>query len=188
MKHVLLATCLSLCASWSQAQTGVTDPASPTLQPVTTIASLDVQRYLGTWYEIAKYPNRFQKKCVSETWAEYQLKTPDSLTVINRCRLDNGDIDQAIGEARQIGPSTSPKLKVRFAPAWLSLFPFVWGDYWVVDLDERYQLAAVAEPTREYLWVLSRTPQVEPAAYAALLERLKAQGFELGRLQLTKQR
>jgi apolipoprotein D and lipocalin family protein len=96
-------------------------------------------------------------------------------------------MDEAIGEARQIGPSTSAKLKVRFAPSWLSLLPFVWGDYWVIDLDERYQLVAVAEPKREYLWVLSRTPKVEPDVYKALLGRLKGQGFDLSRLELTKQ-
>ena len=76
---------------------------------------------------------------------------------------------------------------MRFAPAWLAWLPLVWGDYWVVDLDERYALAAVSEPKREYLWVLSRTPTVSPDAYDALLGRLKAQGFDLNRLVLTKQ-
>lgn len=98
-----------------------------------------------------------------------------------------GEIDEAIGEARQIGVATSPKLQVRFAPSWLSLLPFVWGDYWVIDLDEGYQLVAVSEPTREYLWVLSRTPTVSVLSYDALLARLKAQGFDLGRLELTRQ-
>ncbi len=187
MKNVCLAACLSLCFTWSHAESGGSGSPPAVLQPLTTIASLDVQRYLGTWYEIARYPNWFQKKCVSETSAEYRLQAPGSLQVINRCRVENGDMDEAIGEARQIGPSNSPKLKVRFAPAWLSLLPFVWGDYWVVDLDERYQLVAVAEPKREYLWVLSRTPKVDQSAYAALLQRLQAQGFDLSQLQLTKQ-
>jgi apolipoprotein D and lipocalin family protein len=142
---------------------------------------------MGTWYEIAKYPNWFQKKCVAETKAEYRFQAGGSVQVINRCRCEAGDIDEAIGEARQIGPSTSSKLKVRFAPSWLSLFPFVWGDYWVVDLDENYQLVAVGEPKREYLWVLSRTPKVESSVYEALLGRLKSQGFDLSRLELTKQ-
>lgn len=187
MKKIYLAACLSLLFTSSHAQTGVASSPPAALQPLTTIDALDVQRYLGTWYEIAKYPNWFQKKCVSETRAEYQPKAPGSLQVINRCRLENGDMDEALGEARQIGSSTSPKLKVRFAPSWLSFLPFVWGDYWVVDLDEGYQLVAVAEPKREYLWVLSRTPKVEPAAYSALLARLQTQGFDLSRLQLTKQ-
>jgi apolipoprotein D and lipocalin family protein len=76
---------------------------------------------------------------------------------------------------------------VRFAPAWLSFLPMVWGNYWVIDLDTDYQLAAVSEPSREYLWILSRTPQVEPAIYAALLDRLKAAGFDTGRLEVSPQ-
>lgn len=187
MKNLFSVICLFLCITGSHAQTEVTGSTPAGLQPLATIDSLDVQRYLGTWYEIAKYPNWFQKKCVSETRAEYQPNAPGRLLVINRCRLESGEMDEAIGEARQIGPSTSPKLKVRFAPSWLSFLPFVWGDYWVVDLDDRYQLVAVAEPKREYLWVLSRTPTVDAGAYTALLERLQAQGFDLSRLQLTKQ-
>ncbi len=158
-----------------------------TAGPLVTISSLDVQRYMGTWYEIAKYPNWFQKKCVAQTRAEYKLQAGGSVQVINRCRKENGEIDEAIGEARQIGAANSPKLQVRFAPSWLSLLPFVWGDYWVIDLDETYQLVAVSEPKREYLWVLSRSPTVSTQFYDALLGRLKSQGFELGRMELTKQ-
>jgi apolipoprotein D and lipocalin family protein len=160
-------------------------PAQPA-QPLVTIAALDVPRYMGTWYEIAKYPNRFQKQCVSDTQAEYRLLADGVVQVINRCRKENGKLEQAIGEARQMGAATSPKLQVRFAPAWLSMLPFVWGNYWVIDLDESYQLVAVSEPERDYLWVLSRSASVSPAAYNALLARLKAQGFDLDRLISTK--
>jgi len=187
MKSVFLAASILLCSTLSYAQAGGGSANSYASSPLTTIASLDIPRYMGTWYEIAKYPNWFQKKCVAETKAEYRLQAAGSVQVINRCRRENGAMDEAIGEARQIGPSTSAKLKVRFAPAWLSLLPFVWGEYWVVDLDDSYQLVAVAEPKREYLWVLSRTPKVEPGVYEALLGRLKGQGFDLSRLELTKQ-
>jgi apolipoprotein D and lipocalin family protein len=101
--------------------------------------------------------------------------------------VENGEFDDAVGEARQIGAATSPKLQVRFAPAWLSWLPLVWGNYWVIDLDERYQLVAVSEPKREYLWVLSRTPEISAEAYDALTGRLKAQGFALERLERTRQ-
>jgi apolipoprotein D and lipocalin family protein len=74
---------------------------------------------------------------------------------------------------------------VRFAPAILSFIPMVWGDYWVIDLDNKYQLSAVSEPKREYLWILSRTPQVPAAEYNALLARLKAQGLDTSKLVLT---
>jgi apolipoprotein D and lipocalin family protein len=110
-----------------------------------------------------------------------------TLQVVNQCRRESGEMDQAIGEARQIGAATSPRLQVRFAPAWLSWLPLVWGNYWVIDLDEPYQLVAVSEPTREYLWVLSRTPEVSAEAYNALLLRLQRQGFALERLERTRQ-
>jgi apolipoprotein D and lipocalin family protein len=94
---------------------------------------------------------------------------------------------EAIGAARQIGNATSPKLEVRFAPEWLSFLPLVWGDYWVIDLDEHYQLVAVSEPKKEYLWILARTPNIDPNAYKNLLARLKQKGFDLRKLEVTKQ-
>ena len=156
-------------------------------EPLQTIARLDVGRYLGTWYEIAKYPNRFQRQCVADTSALYRLRDDGQLDVINRCRQANGEVAEAVGRARQDGPADSPKLKVRFAPAWLSWLPMVWGNYWVIDLDTDYQLVAVSEPSREYLWVLSRTPTVEAGAYQALLGRLREKGFDLTRLEPTAQ-
>ncbi len=155
--------------------------------PLQTIAALDVPRYMGTWYEIAKYPNWFQKKCVSDTSAEYRAQADGRVEVINRCREANGDISEAVGMASQVGGSDSPRLEVRFAPAWLSFLPFVWGDYWVIDLDPDYQLAAVSEPGRDYLWVLSRTREVDVKAYDALLKRLAEHGFDLGKLERTRQ-
>lgn len=158
----------------------------PTL-PLQPIATLDVPRYMGTWYEIAKYPNRFQKQCVRNTSAQYSLQQDGSVTVLNRCQLASGDSDEALGEARQVDGAKSPKLEVRFAPEWLSWLPWVWGDYWVIDLDTGYQLVAVSEPKREYLWILSRTPKVDKVRYTALLERLSAQGFDLQKLELSPQ-
>ncbi|MEO7495306.1 MAG: lipocalin family protein [Massilia sp.] len=155
--------------------------------PVTPIASLDVPRYMGTWYEIAKYPNRFQKQCAGFTVANYSVQPDRSVKVVNRCKTASGATEEAIGTALQQGGPSSPMLKVRFAPAWLSILPFVWGDYWVIDLDDKYQLAAVSDRKREYLWVLSRAPTVERKAYADLLVRLGAQGFDVNKLVSTKQ-
>jgi apolipoprotein D and lipocalin family protein len=151
------------------------------------IAALDLPRYEGTWYEIAKFPNRFQKRCVADTQAHYSRQNDGTVRVLNRCRVDSGAVDEAVGTARQLGGPDSPRLKVRFAPAWLSWLPLVWGDYWVVDLDPDYQLSAVSEPRREYLWILSRTPRVEPERYEALLQRLAAQGLDITRLERTPQ-
>ena len=103
--------------------------------PLPTIATLDVPRYMGRWYEIAKFPNWFQRKCVADTSANYQLLADGSVEVLNQCRQKNGEMQQALGAARQIGPATSPKLQVRFAPAQLSVLPFVWVNDWVIDLE-----------------------------------------------------
>lgn len=187
MKHLRLALLVCLSCTAAAAQSPVAPPPAPAPAALRTIEALDVPRYMGTWYEIAKYPNWFQKKCLADTRAAYQLQAGGTVKVTNRCRQENGEFNEAVGEARQTGAATSPRLQVRFAPAWLSLLPFVWGDYWVVDLDAQYQLVAVSEPKREYLWVLSRTPAVSAGAYEALLGRLKAQGFDLNRLELTPQ-
>ena len=157
-------------------------------QAVKTIISLDVPRYLGTWYEIAKFPNWFQKKCASNTKAVYSIRADGNLRVLNSCKTAEGELSEAEGTARQIGATDSPKLEVRFAPAWLSFLPLVWGDYWVIDLDSQYQVAAVSDPRREYLWVLSRTPQLDPKIYEDLLQRLKQQQFDVRKLELTAQK
>ena len=152
-----------------------------------TIANLEVPRYMGTWYEIAKYPNWFQRKCVADTRADYSLLPDGTVRVLNRCRQDSGEMLEAVGAARQIGEANSPKLQVRFAPAWLSWLPVVWGDYWVIDLDPAYQLVAVSEPRQEYLWILARSPRPDAAAVEALLGRLAGKGFDLTRLERTRQ-
>ena len=156
-------------------------------QPLTTVSAIDVPRYLGTWYEIAKFPNWFQRKCVGNTQAQYALQSDASLQVINRCKLASGQMDEAVGAVRQIGNASSPKLQVRFAPQWLSIIAAVWGDYWVIALDDTYQWVAVSEPGREYLWVLSRTPRMDAPTYANLLLRLSALGLDVQKLELTPQ-
>jgi apolipoprotein D and lipocalin family protein len=157
-------------------------------QNVKTINALDVPRYLGTWYEIAKFPNWFQKKCVSNTKAIYTARPDGNLRVLNSCKTASGEISEAEGLARQIGAKNSAKLEVRFAPEWLSFLPLVWGDYWVIDLDPQYQVAAVSDPKREYLWVLSRTPQLNSKVYEDLLQRLKQQHFDIQKLELSSQK
>lgn len=154
---------------------------------VKTIPSLDVPRYLGTWYEIAKFPNWFQRKCLSNTQAVYSVRPDGNLKVLNSCKTADGEISQAEGTARQVGGLDSPKLEVRFAPAWLSFLPMVWGDYWIIDLDPQYQVAAVSDPRREYLWILSRTPQLDKKVYDALLQRLQDQQFDIRKLEITQQ-
>lgn len=165
----------------------IQSPSSAQESSVKTIPSLDVPRYIGTWYEIAKFPNWFQRKCFSNTQAVYSVRPDGNLKVLNSCKTADGEISQAEGMARQVGGLDSPKLEVRFAPAWLSFLPMVWGDYWIIDLDPQYQVAAVSDPRREYLWVLSRTPQLDKKVYDALLQRLQGQQFDIRKLEITQQ-
>lgn len=171
----LLALALCVFAATSPAQA---EPA-----PLQTVPSVDVPRYMGTWHEIAKYPNWFQNKCVSSTQATYTLQTNGQVQVLNRCKNDQGEWREAVGAARQIGAANSPKLKVRFAPEWLSFIPMVWGDYWIIDLDPDYQWVVVSEPDREYLWILSRATQMPAATYQDLLGKLHDRGFDLKRIE-----
>lgn len=184
MKKLLAALCC-LVSLGALAKDEVKD--APGNSELSAVPSLEVARYMGTWYEIAKYPNWFQKNCSGETRAEYALMDDGRVKVVNRCRLTSGEMNEASAVARQLGPATSAKLEVRFAPAGMSFLPFVWGDYWVIDLDEGYQLVAVSEPKREYLWILSRTKQVNPQQYQALLSRLQQKGFDLSKLEPTPQ-
>lgn len=155
--------------------------------PIAPIERLDIARYLGDWYEIARFPNRFEKACAGAVTAHYEQRPDGTLTVLNRCRDADGRIDEAEGQARLVGPADAATLKVRFAPSWLSFLPAVWGDYWVIDLDADYTLAAVSEPRGEYLWILSRTPRVDAARLDALIGRLQRQGLDVARLRMTPQ-
>lgn len=188
MKKNLLSILLFFCALSALDHGNAADNESPiSSKALSTIPSLDVARYMGVWYEIAKYPNSFQKKCTGGAKADYSLMSDGSLKVINRCRIAGGRLSEAIGVARQVGDSTSPKLEVRFAPAWLSFLPFVWGDYWIIELDDNYQLVAVSEPKREYLWILSRTPKFDPVSYNTLLAKLQQKQFDLHKLEVSQQ-
>jgi apolipoprotein D and lipocalin family protein len=185
-RSLIAVLCFSLSA-WVPLASAQTQSSEVSPAPLESIASLDVARYMGTWYEVAKYPNWFQKRCIANTSATYAIQPNGMLQVLNRCQKEDGSITDALGEAKQVGDANSPKLKVRFAPAWLSFLPFVWGNYWVIDLDPQYQLAAVSEPSRKYLWILSRSKTIEPKAYEALLQRLKQQGFNLDAIEISKQ-
>jgi len=184
-RFFLAATALGLTVLGTSVQAEQVAAAPPPI-PL-PIPALDLPRYLGHWYEIARYPNRFQQRCASDAQADYRLQPDGEIRVLNRCRRADGTPEVAEGVARQLGGANSARLEVRFAPAWLSWVPVVWGDYWVIDLDPDYRLAAVSEHRREFLWILSRQPEVDPVEYAALLRRLTAMGFDLNRLQSSTQ-
>ena len=157
-------------------------------QPLEVVPSVDLNRYKGTWYEIARMPFKYQSQCAGDVTATYTLLDDGAIKVVNRCRKENGEIDEAEGRAKLAssdGPNT--KLKVRFAPAFLSFLPFVWGDYWIIDLAPDYSYAVVGEPGRKYLWVLSRAPLMDEAILQGILDRAKQKGYDLTGLIRTKQ-
>ena len=146
-----------------------------------TVSSVDLKRYVGVWYEIARYPNRFEKKCAAAVTATYELRDDGKISVLNQCIEANGKTRRAKGKAKVVDPKTNAKLKVTF------FWPF-YGDYWIIDLDPDYRYAVIGEPNRKYLWILSRTPEMDPATYAAILERLAVKGYDSAKLVPTKTR
>lgn len=154
---------------------------------LTTVSSLDLNRYSGKWYEIAKYPNKFQKQCVGNTTATYNLKANGRIEVVNECLKKDGTNERAVGEAKIPNKSNNAKLKVRFAPKALSFLPFVWGNYWVIELGDDYSYTVIGEPGRDYFWILSRKPTMDDATYQNILRRAEAKGFVPGRVEKTPQ-
>jgi apolipoprotein D and lipocalin family protein len=149
--------------------------------PLTTVPSVDLNRYLGRWYEIASYPAWFQKACTGST-ADYSLLPDGRIRVVNRCFKNglDGPLKRSSGKAEVVDKTTYAKLKVWF------FWPFK-GDYWIIDLDPDYQWAVVGVPSRKYLWVLSRTPTLDEAVYGGILRRVIEKGYDPTRLNLTVQ-
>ena len=135
------------------------------------VSAVDLSRYAGRWYEIARLPNRFEKKCADSVTATYTLRSDGKVDVVNRCRKANGEFTTAKGKAKIADKKTNAKLKVTF------FWPF-YGDYWILDLGPDYQYAVVGSPDRDYLWILSRTPQFDEQLYQQLVEKMAARGFE----------
>ena len=147
-----------------------------------TVSKVDIQKYAGKWYEIAKFPNSFQKNCFCST-AEYSLTGKDYIKVFNACRKGalNGKVSSITGKAFPVAGSNNTKLRVQF------FWPFR-ADYWIVGLADDYSWAAVSGPSRKYLWILSRTPQMEEATYQQILAMLQGNGFDLSFLVQTDQK
>ncbi len=150
--------------------------------PLDVVDNVDVNRYLGKWYEISHLPNSFQKGCNCST-AEYSIIDSTTIRVINTCRKDSttGEIDQVKGKAFVVDESNNSKLRVQF------FWPFR-GDYWIIDLDkDNYAYAVVGTPSRKYLWILSRTPKMDVNLYTSLIEKWKVKGFDTSMLIKTNQ-
>ena len=155
--------------------------------PVTPVDDVDLERYSGVWYEIARLPNKFQRECDGNTTAEYTLRDDGKIRVINRCRKTDGSYIEAEGIARrEDADGSNARLKVRFAPSWLGWLPFVWGTYWVIDLAPDYSYAVVGEPSRKYLWILSRSTEIDESVRGEISDRLEAMGYETEKLIFTR--
>ena len=152
-----------------------------------TVQKVDLKQYSGKWFEIARYSNKFQKKCVGNTTATYTVKENKTVEVLNECLEKSGKLDKAKGKAKIVDETTNAKLEVRFAPAALSFLPQVWGDYWIIDLDEKYEYAVIGDPKREYFWILSRKPEMNEATYQAILRRAEEKGFDPAKVYKTPQ-
>ena len=145
-----------------------------------TVAKVDMSRYLGRWYEIAKYPNWFERKCERDVTAMYAARADGKISVVNRCTTHDGKVTESNGWAKVVDEKTNAKLKVTF------FWPF-FGDYWIVELGAHYEYAVVGEPSRKYLWILSRTAKMDDAVYAGIASRLAAKGYDASKLERMRQ-
>lgn len=187
MRKIIYSTFLTVLVISSANVFAQSKKSGDKLPPPPTVAAVDLKQYAGKWFEIARYPNKFQKKCVGNTTASYALKPDGNINVLNECLVKNGTTESAAGEAKVVEGSSNAKLEVRFAPRYMSFLSAVWGDYWIVDLDKEYKYAAVGDPKREYLWILSRTPVMSDATYQNILRRVETLGFNPAKLQKTTQ-
>lgn len=171
-------SCLLMLVLLGSGCSSIPQKASQELQVVSYV---DIERYLGKWYEIALYPNWFEEGCFRST-AFYEKLEDGQIKVTNQCRMygPDGELNEAVGKASIADNKTNAKLKVQF------FWPFK-GDYWIIDLDEDYQYALVSEPNRQYLWILSRSPNMKSQTLKMLKAKIHEKGFDLTYLKKTKQ-
>ena len=143
------------------------------------VPHVELEKYLGKWYEIAHLPAKFQEGC-NETTATYTLSKDGSISVLNQS-IKNGKMKQAKGKAKVVDKNSNAKLKVTF------FWPF-YGDYWIIKLGNDYDYSVVGTPNRKYLWILSRTPQMDDKLYSQLIEYVKSKGFDVNKLIKTLQK
>ena len=151
------------------------------LETLPVAKNVDLERYQGRWFEVARLPFRFEAKCVADVTATYTLRADGRIDVVNECRKADGRITRAEGWAKVVaGDGSNARLKVTF-------FPPFFGDYWILALDEGYRWAMVGTPNRKDLWVLSRTAVMDEGVLEGLLRRARELGFVLDGVIFTKQ-
>ena len=180
MKTFILPVVIAMCLVLS-ACAGMEPP-----EPLPTAAAVDLARYAGTWYEIARLPMWFQRHCV-DSKAIYTSRPDGAVGVHNECVTDSGGLDQIEGVATVVDPKTNARLTVVFDNFFARLFGSSReGNYWIIDLDPDYRTSVVGTPDRRFLWILSRTPQLDDATYQRLVERARQLGFSVSDMILAK--
>lgn len=152
--------------------------------PPATVPEVDLGRYQGLWYEIARYPNGFERDCAGVT-AEYAIRPDGTVGVTNTCRKGgvDGPVERAQGVARVSAGSGNARLTVKFAPSWV---PFAAGDYWILALDEAYETALVGDPEGRYLWILARTPSISAQRFDNMTAIAARKGYDPDALEMTE--
>ncbi len=153
--------------------------------PPKTVPFVDLGKYSGLWYELAKIPNKFQAQCIRGTTAQYTLNDEGEISVLNSCIDEDNEIDQAEGVARITDKTSNAKLEVSFV-SFLGWRPF-WGDYWVIGLDENYKWAVVGTPDRKYGWILSRSKKLTPETMEMIFKIIKEQGYNPEDFKMSEQ-
>lgn len=148
-------------------------------EPIQAVKQVDLQQYLGKWHEVARKPLYFQNKCAYNVTAQYSLNENGNVKVDNRCYTEDGKLKQSIGEAFVQNAPANSKLKVSFLPKIIRWMPVARGDYWVLKADSNYQMALVGEPSKKYLWVLSRDPKPDEAMVKSYLDYAQQIGYDL---------
>lgn len=149
------------------------------VQDLEVVPKVELEKYLGKWYEVARLPFKFEDDCTDIT-ATYGLNNDGSVSVLNECLRDS-KLKQSKGKAKIVDKAIGAKLKVTF------FWPF-YGDYWIINLGKDYEYSVVGTPNRKYLWILSRTKRMDEVLYSQLIEFVKSKGFDVGRLIKTSHR
>ena len=171
-KYLLVFICCFISPSWANSV-------------LKTVPNVELPRYMGKWYEIARIPNTFQKSCLREVTANYSLLASNHVRGVNTCRKANGELFN-LEVNGHVQDKTNAKLVFKISSSWLSWIPMLKADYWIVDLADDYTYAAVATPDSQYLWLLARQPQLEESVYQQLVKRVAKQGFAVEKLVKNK--
>ena len=180
-------TSLLLAAGLPLLKRSMDHRGSTTHEPPMAAAEVDLQRFAGDWYEVARLPFHEEGVMAGDVTTAYVLEGPTAVRIINRCRRSDGSVDVAEGVARVIDPVAGSKLEVSYAPSALKWVPWVWSEYWILHVDSDYRVALVGTPDRRHLWLLARNAQLSQMEYQRLLNQVRNQGYDPARLKRTPQ-